>query len=226
MGYPGDEGGSPPDTRAGAAPHRTAVWASDTGQERPKPASARPGDAAGLEAAPGYREPPADAWGPAVASSRPPAWPTAPWIPGPSTRQPQLSERQSRAAAAAAPAGCYGPGGIPGAEPRDAPAGCGRPPAAQRRRAAARAGRPGAAGGPVRGTAAGRPGGGRVPGERLAPPASAALGRRDPGQHPPGQPDRYRPAGRRIAVELGRVPHGRAGRARPGPRLPARPGSA
>ncbi len=193
MGYPGDEGGSPPDTRAGssATPHRGLGLGH------------RPGAAqTGLSAPWRRRRARSGSWIPgasgrclgACCSVQPPAGrPTAPWIPGPSTRQPQLSERQSRAAAAAAPAGCYGPGGIPGAEPRDAPA-CGRTP-----------GRPAA---PSR-CAGGTTGGGVRPGPRH---------RRRPAARRP-RPGRTPGAARQRSA---RATRSRAAPARPAGPVPAR----
>ena len=112
MGYPGDEGGRPPDTRAGSA-RRTALWAPDTDQEWPPQASGRPGDAATFDEPPRYSAPSEDAWGPAAASGQalggpPPAGyparqPTSRHYPNASAGQPTRPPQPGAAGPAGSP---------------------------------------------------------------------------------------------------------------------------
>ncbi len=175
MGYPGDEGGSPPDTRAGAVPRRTAVWASGTDQEWPTQASARPGDAAALEETRRYRAPSGDDWGPAAASSRPQAGPPPPGYLG---RQPASPSYQN--AITGQPPRPPQPGGR-------APAGSPEPSRASHRRAAGPAAdaRPPSGADPPRG----RDDRGRRAARSAAPPADreAAASRENAWRRPPSQ---------------------------------------
>ena len=72
MGYPGDDGGGPPDTR------RSAIWAADPDQDWPEPPADGPSR---------HRAPSGDVWTPAPAPAAP-RQPTGPNYPNATTAQP------------------------------------------------------------------------------------------------------------------------------------------
>ena len=204
MGYPGDDGG-PPDTRAGT-PRRTAVWDDDPGPEWP--ARSLPGPA-GI----GRR--------PATVALR------RPHQPAPRYPNGQYQPAATSAAAGRAPAARFARAGPRVAPPcpRARPEPGRRPPRASG--ADQPRGRHGARDRPRAGGAA-RPAASRRPAHEDAwrrPPPRAG-GDETQGGTRQLRPVRQRLADRRIAVEFGRVPDGRARRPRPGPRLPAGPGCA
>src|SRR5689334_6403894 len=87
MGYPGDDGGGPPDTR------RSALWAADPDQDWPEP----PADAPSR-----HRAPSGDVWAPAAAPA-PPRQPTGPNYPNATTAQPGRPPQPGGAATTGSP---------------------------------------------------------------------------------------------------------------------------